>query len=109
MTLSCELVDFQVVRDVTAILNEASLRNLFMKKVTRERVVPTISANVPWLIFSIPGSGWLSFPKLAGRRSTRARRFSLELKRWSTQIFLNPNVAGEHMVEHPLGKVGPVV
>jgi hypothetical protein len=36
MTLSCELVDFQVVRDVTAILNEASLRNLFMKKVTRE-------------------------------------------------------------------------
>jgi len=28
-----------------------SLRSLFMKKLTRERVVPIISASVSWLIF----------------------------------------------------------
>jgi hypothetical protein len=38
-----------------------SLRNLFKKKLTPERVVPTISANVSWLILAITGSGLLSF------------------------------------------------
>jgi hypothetical protein len=28
-----------------------------MKKLTRERVVPIISASVSWLIFAITGSG----------------------------------------------------
>ena len=28
-----------------------SFRNLFMKKLTRDRVVPIISASVSWLIF----------------------------------------------------------
>jgi hypothetical protein len=34
--------------------------NLFIKKLTRERVVPTISANVSWLNLGIATSG-LSF------------------------------------------------
>jgi hypothetical protein len=34
-----------------------SLRNRFMKKLTLERVVPTISASVSWLILAITGSG----------------------------------------------------
>ena len=50
-----------------------------MKKLTRERVVPIISASVSWLIFAITGTGLLSLPKFANSRSTRARRFSLEL------------------------------
>ena len=37
-------------------------RNLFIKKLTRERVVPIISARVYWLILAISGSG---FPPLA--------------------------------------------
>jgi hypothetical protein len=50
-----------------------------MKKLTLERVAPTISANVSWLIFGITGSALASSPKLAMSRSTRASRFSLEL------------------------------
>jgi hypothetical protein len=37
--------------------------NLFMKKLTRERVVPTISARVSWLILGIATSGFPSLPK----------------------------------------------
>lgn len=56
-----------------------SFRNLFIKKLMRDRVVPTISAKVSWLMLAITGSGLLSFPKWASKRSTRANRFSLEL------------------------------
>jgi hypothetical protein len=34
-----------------------SLRNLFMKKLTRERVVPIISARVSWLTWAAIGCG----------------------------------------------------
>ena len=40
-----------------------SLRNRFIKKLTRERVVPTISASDSWLIFGMTVSGLPSFPK----------------------------------------------
>ena len=50
-----------------------------MKKLTRDRVVPIISASVSWLILAIIGSGLPSLPKFANSRSSRARRFSLEL------------------------------
>ena len=53
--------------------------NRFKKKLTRERVVPIISASVSWLIFAIIGIGLDSWPKFASRSSSR---FSLELKRW---------------------------
>ena len=56
-----------------------SFLNLFMKKLTRDRVVPIISASVSWLIFAMTGSGVPSLPKFANSRSRRARRFSLEL------------------------------
>jgi hypothetical protein len=54
-------------------------RNLFIKWLTRERVVPIMSASVSWLIFAIIGSGLPSLPKFANNRSSRASRFSLEL------------------------------
>src|ERR1039458_5963487 len=62
-----------------------SLRNLFMKKLTLARVVPTISASISWLILATTGSVLPAFPKFASSRSTRANRFSLELKSWSTR------------------------
>jgi hypothetical protein len=49
-----------------------SFRNLFMKKLTRDRVVPIISASVSWLIFAMIGSGSPSLPKFASSRSSRA-------------------------------------
>jgi hypothetical protein len=33
-------------------------RNLFMKKLTRVRVVPIISASVSWQTFAMIGSAW---------------------------------------------------
>jgi len=39
-----------------------SFRNRFIKKLTRERVVPIISASVSWLILAMIGSGFPSFP-----------------------------------------------
>ena len=56
-----------------------NFRNLFMKKLTRERVVPIISARVSWLTFAMTGSGRPSLPKFASKRRVLARRFSLEL------------------------------
>ena len=50
-----------------------------MKKLTRDRVVPIISASVSWLTFAMIGSGLPSLPKFASRRRARASRFSLEL------------------------------
>jgi hypothetical protein len=52
---------------------------LFMKWLTRDRVVPIISASVSWLTFAMIGSGLPSLPKLANKRRARAKRFSLEL------------------------------
>ena len=54
-------------------------RNLFIKWLTRDRVVPIISASVSWLTFATTGSGLPSLPKLANKRRARAKRFSLEL------------------------------
>src|SRR5258706_11490629 len=53
-----------------------SLRNLFMKKLTRDRVVPIISANVSWLIsnkigaIALDGQLWANRPPLAGDHRT---------------------------------------
>ena len=60
-----------------------SRRNLFMKKLTLDRVVPIMSASISWLIFGITVSGVPSCPHLASSRSARASLFSLELKSWS--------------------------
>jgi hypothetical protein len=47
-------------------------------KLTRDRVVPFISASVSWLIFAMIGSGLPYLPKFANSRSIRASHFSLE-------------------------------
>ena len=41
-----------------------NFRNLFMKKLTRDRVVPIISASVSWLTFAITGSGLTFLAKI---------------------------------------------
>jgi hypothetical protein len=57
-----------------------SSRKRFMKKLTRDRVVPTISASVSCVIFGISVSGSPGLPNSANNRRILARRFSLELK-----------------------------
>ena len=44
-----------------------NFRNLFMKKLTRDRVVPIISASISWLNFPTIGSGLPSLPKFAAK------------------------------------------
>jgi hypothetical protein len=51
-----------------------------MKKLTRERVVPIISAGVSWVIGGIRVSTYPGFPNSAISKRIRAGRFSLELK-----------------------------
>jgi hypothetical protein len=45
--------------------------NLFRKKLTRDRVVPIISASMSCLIFAMTVSGLSSFPKGAINSNTR--------------------------------------
>ena len=52
----------------------------FMKKLTRDRVVPIISANTSYLTFGTTVSGLLSLPNCASSNRILASRFSLELK-----------------------------
>ena len=52
----------------------------FIKKLTRDRVVPIISARISWLTLGITVSGLLSLPNWASSNRILASRFSLELK-----------------------------
>jgi len=64
-----------------------------MKKHTRERVVPTISARVCCDIFGMYCSGSSGLPNSVIIRSIRAMRFSLELKKLIDQIGLNAHAS----------------
>jgi len=73
--------------NATVVFNRASLysirpslRKRFMKKLTRERVVPTISARVSCVMGGVKGSDLPSSPNSANNRRIPAKRFSLELK-----------------------------
>jgi len=68
--------------DFSVVIDKSFFLNLFMKKLTRDRVVPIISASVSWLRATGMGTGPSSLPKFAKRRR-RARRLSLELNNWS--------------------------
>jgi hypothetical protein len=58
-----------------------SLRKRFMKKLTRDRVVPTISARVSCVIRGIKRSVLTRLTKFGHQiRRILAKRFSLELK-----------------------------
>src|SRR4030095_7124601 len=81
-----------------------SLRNLFMKKLTRDRVVPIISARVSWLIFGMIGWGLSSLPKLANSSHKRASRFSLD-KELIDQVFRDPAIAGQQIRHEHFGKL----
>ena len=66
--------------DPPLVFDKASLRKRFMKKLTRDLVVPTISAKVSWVIGGINDSGSPVLPNSASNKRILAKRFSLELK-----------------------------
>src|SRR5690348_1383926 len=65
-----------------------SLRNLFMKKLTRDRVAPIISASVSWLILTPMGCELASLPKFRCSFLNRRRRlspiYSVHCLTWNT-------------------------
>src|SRR5690349_5553238 len=81
-----------------------SLRNLFLKKLTRERVVPTISASVSSVIFFSIGSGlrprrnW----RAAGARGPGAFRRVEELV---DQVCFHSNIPGQEISHKHLSGV----
>jgi len=79
-----------------------------MKKLTRDRVVPIISASVSWLIFAMIGSGLASLPKFANSSSSRARRFLAGIEELIHQVLFNSDSPGQKMRDKNLGKPGLV-
>ena len=49
--------------------------NRFMKKLTRDRVVPIISAKVSWLILAIKVSGAPSLPQMSKQHQESSQSF----------------------------------
>ena len=66
--------------NLTVVFDEAQFPEAIHKKLTRDRVVPIISANISWLILGSTVSGLLSLPNCASNNRILASRFSLELK-----------------------------
>ena len=80
-----------------------SFLNLFMKKLTRARVVPTISASISWLIFAITGSGLPSLPKFASSRSTLGT-FLARIEQLIDQVLFDADRPRQKVRHEHLGK-----
>ena len=81
-----------------------SFLNLFMKKLTRGRVVPIISASVSWLTRVAIGSDRPSLPKLARRRKGARQALFARIEQLIHQILLHPAVAHQEVGREHLGK-----
>ena len=78
-----------------------SFRNLFMKKLTRDRVVPIISASVSWLILAIIGSGFPSLPKFANSKRS-GETFLVRIEQLIDEVCFNADGPTQQMGnEHP--------
>ena len=98
------------VQAVTVVIDEAQRgRNLFMKWLTRERVVPIISASVSWLIFAMTGSG-LSFLAEIREQQENARQALLAgVEELIDQVRFDPRIPRQKMGDEQLGERGFVM
>src|SRR5688500_11475362 len=79
-TLSRELLIWMPLSRSPSYSMKPSFLNLFMKKFTRDRVVPIISDSVSCEMVATTWRGLICLPYRASNRSALASRFSLELK-----------------------------
>jgi hypothetical protein len=79
-------------------------RNLFMKKLTRERVVPIISARVSCRIFVRTGSGRPSLPKFASSKKQPRQAFLARIEQLVDQILFDPDISRQDVRKKHLGK-----
>ena len=75
-----------------------------MKKLTRARVVPIMSASVSWLTLVMMGSGLPSLPKFASSRRARAKTLFARVEQLIDQIRFDANCTGEEMRDEEFGK-----
>jgi hypothetical protein len=73
-----------------------SLRKRFIKQFIRERVVPTISASVSWLILGIAVPGAPSLPNRASSKMPGPALFT-GIKKLVDQVCLHANIAGQQI------------
>ena len=81
-----------------------SFRNLFMKKFTRDRVVPTISASISCDSFR-QDLLWFALLPVARQQQQRARQpFLARIEQMVDEIFLDPDVARQHVRDEAVGE-----
>ena len=86
-----------------------SFLNLFRKKFTRERVVPTISASVSCEIFGTHADR-LVLLAVARQQQQRARQPLLAgVEELIDQVLFDPDVARQHVRDEPVGHGGLLV
>ena len=86
-----------------------SLRNLFMKKFTRERVVPTISASVSCESFG--STRWRRvLPPVSGEQQQRTGEpFLAGIEELIDQVFFDSDIARQHVLDEPVREFGTFV
>ena len=86
-----------------------SLRNLFMKKLTRERVVPTISARSSCDSFGRTRSVGLLFAVPRQEQQRPCESFLARVEELVDEVLLDPNISPQHVREESVGKRRPLV
>ena len=87
-------------------LMNPSFRNLFMKTLTRDRVVPTISASVSCEIFGSTRR-WCALVAVACEEEQRARQpFLARVEQLIDEVLLDPDVANEHVRDESIRERG---
>jgi hypothetical protein len=80
-----------------------------MKWLTRDRVVPIISARVAWLMFGLIGCGPPSLPKFASNRKQPRKLLLARIEELINQVLFDPAVPGQEMGHEQLGKFRLIV
>ena len=83
-----------------------NLRNLFMKKLTRERVVPIIPANVSWLTFAITGSCLVFFAEVRQQKQHPGKTFLARIEQLIDQIRFNADGPAQKMRDEHSANAG---
>ena len=80
-----------------------------MKKFTRERVVPTISARVSWDSLGSVALWRVLLPVARQQQQRPGQALLTRVEELVDEIFLDPDVAGEHVRDEAIGKLRVVV
>ena len=94
-TLSSELLILSGISPLYSM--KPSLLNLFRKKFTRERVVPTISASVSCEIFGTSARRLVLLPVARQQQQRAGQPLLARVEELIDQVFFDPDVARQHV------------